>query len=126
MINIATLTMPYRCRLIIQAYRDWIKNDEKILDIGCGNGIVANFLIKHLEVNITGCDIENYLIYDLPFVKIAKDKFPFSNRRYDVALLNDVLHHIDLKDQKTVKTFLVSFLPYCILPRKEMKRCLIS
>ncbi len=102
MINIATLTMPYRCKLIMNAYKNWIKKSDRVLDMGCGNGAVANFLRINLGVNITVCDIENHLTYDLPFVKISNSRLPFSNKSYDVVLLNDVLHHVKMQDQRSI------------------------
>lgn len=95
MINLFQLTMPYRCGLIINAYKGWLKPHQKVLDIGCGNGIVANSLIQKYNIKVTVCDVENHLIYNFPFVKIRGDKLPFTNSRFDIVLLNDVLHHLE-------------------------------
>lgn len=99
MVNLFQLTMPYRCGLIINAYKNWLKPHQKVLDIGCGNGIVANSLIQKYNIKVTGCDVENYLAYKFPFVKIKGYKLPFFDKWFDVVLLNDVLHHLKKEEQ---------------------------
>ena len=100
--NISSITSPYRANLIIKTYRSWFKRDGKVLDVGCGTGIVANLLKKELGLKITGCDVKNYLVHNIPFVKIKGDRLPFSRRSFDVVLFNDVLHHIDKSKQEQV------------------------
>lgn len=100
--NISILTTPYRAKLILSIYKLWFKKNGKVIDVGCGTGIVANILKKELGVRIIGCDIKNYLIHDIPFVKIKSDELPFPNQSYDVVLFNDVLHHIDKPRQEHI------------------------
>src|SRR5438105_4931767 len=92
--NIYQVTSSYRTRLIISAYKKWLKPGERIIDIGCGTGVVTKILQEYFSANIIGCDIKNYLIYKIPFLKIKDNKIPSKNKYYDVATLNDVLHHI--------------------------------
>ena len=101
MITISEITMPFRCKIILKTYKRWLNKDDAVLDVGCGNGLVANYLKKYSEINIIVCDIENYLICDLPFRKISKNgRLPFPNKRFDTVLLNDVLHHLDRSRQE--------------------------
>ena len=100
--NISQITSKFRTKLIISVYAKWINPKETILDIGCGTGVVAKILEKHFYSKITGCDIKNYLIYKIPFIKIKNGKIPVKNNHFDVALLNDVLHHIDKDNQADV------------------------
>lgn len=93
--NIAKITGSYRTKLMINVYEKWIKHEDNILDVGCGTGIVAKILGDYFSVKITGTDIKNYLIYKIPFIKIVKNKIPVKSKSFDIALLNDVLHHID-------------------------------
>lgn len=95
--NFSKITSGYRTKLIISAYKDWIKKDDNIIDVGCGTGIVGKILANHFSAKITGCDIKNYLTYKIPFVRIKNYSIDIKNKSYDVALLNDVLHHIDKK-----------------------------
>lgn len=94
--NISKFTAPFRSQLIIDAYRPWVNKDGKIVDIGCGNGVTTKKIIENFQVDVTGCDIENYLDVTLSFYLIPKSgRLPFPNQSFDFAMLNDVLHHID-------------------------------
>lgn len=100
--NISSITTPYRSKLIASIYKNWFKTNGKTLDIGCGTGIVAHYLKEELGLKITCCDIKNYLVYDIPFVKLKGNKLPFPDSSYDVVLFNDVLHHIEKPKQEQV------------------------
>ncbi len=97
--HITKITTSYRFRLIINTYRDWLKRNDRVLDIGCGNGIISKLLINNLRIQITGCDIKNYLIYNIPFVKFNGSKLPFKKNEFDAVILNDVLHHLPYLEQ---------------------------
>ena len=81
-------------------YKKWLKQKERVLDIGCGNGIITKLLIDHFSLEMIACDVNNYLIYNLPFIKIKNGKIPKFKKRFSAALLNDVLHHISKRDQE--------------------------
>ncbi|MBU1032286.1 methyltransferase domain-containing protein [Patescibacteria group bacterium] len=100
--NFSKITGSYRTKLIISAYKNWIKPNESILDVGCGTGIVTKILEDYFSTNITGCDIKNYLIYKIPFLKIKDNKIPVKDARFSIALLNDVLHHVPKQYQADV------------------------
>lgn len=100
LINPSKLTSKYRANLILKTYSKFLKKTDKILDLGCGTGVVMNLLEKKLELKITGCDIKNYLLHPAPFILIKeKSKLPFKNKSYNVVMLNDVLHHVEEVDQ---------------------------
>lgn len=95
-LNISQFTSPFRSKLIVKSFRPWVKRNEKVLDIGCGTGITAKVVIENFRVVVTGCDVKNYLIFDMPFYPISKkSKLPFRKQEFDLAMLNDVLHHVD-------------------------------
>lgn len=100
--NISKFTSGYRTKLIISVYRRWIKPKNTILDIGCGTGVVTKILGEYFTSQITGADIKNYLIYKIPFLRISNGKIPSKGKIFNIALLNDVLHHIDKENQVDV------------------------
>lgn len=97
--NTSQLTSTYRTKLIISAYKKWIKKGDSIIDIGCGTGVVTKNLTKYFSSKITGADIKNYSLYKMPFIKIAKGKIPIKNNMFEFSMFNDVLHHINREDQ---------------------------
>lgn len=99
-LSFSQLTSPFRSKLIVKHFREWIKNNQKILDIGCGTGITTKVVIENFKISVTGCDVVNDLVFDIPFYRISKnDRLPFKNKSFDLAMLNDVLHHVDKSHQ---------------------------
>lgn len=87
-------TLLYRSKIIIRAYKDWIYPSQVVLDVGCGNGVVADELRKHFLCKVAGTDIIDYRKREIPF-KIMADpaKLPFRNNEFDICMFNDALHH---------------------------------
>tara|TARA_Y100000034_G_scaffold45936_1_gene56490 strand:+ start:20109 stop:20732 length:624 start_codon:yes stop_codon:yes gene_type:complete len=75
-----------------------IKENSKVLDIGCNNGIFRNF-IRNCEYY--GVDIDKNLVNELIKKNIKakqadlnKDEIPFKNQKFDYILLLDILEHV--------------------------------
>lgn len=83
-----------------KAYDKWLKGTEASLDVGCGRGTITKMLTDHYKLKMYATDIKNYLIYDIPFRKMLKDKLPLYNKKFDAIFLNDVLHHIPKEKQE--------------------------
>lgn len=77
----------------------------KIIDLGCGEGIIASFLARNQNRQITGVDIN---IRRLPSTSEKNLRFEKADiRNYnlksaDGVVLSDVLHHINYSDQEKV------------------------
>ncbi len=100
MIKLADITSKIRAKIIIQAYEDWLKPQTKLVDVGCGTGVVAFEISKSIRTDVYGCDVQNYLLRKIKFKKIKSDnRLPFPDKSFDLALLNDVLHHVNHVDQ---------------------------
>ncbi len=71
----------------------WIPSG-KCLDIGSGNGLVAQHISKNTDTQVTALDVGDFSI--LPEVKTVVydgDKMPFPQGAFGAGLLLTVLHH---------------------------------
>lgn len=101
-----------------------IKEGERVLDIGCGNGIVAFDIAKSTGAYVTGIDKEKTNIlsarskwkhHRLNFVLGDALLIP-SQRKYDVIILSNVLEHIENRI-KFLERLLINVQPNRILVR---------
>lgn len=75
-----------------------------VLDIGCGNGIVAAHL-NNQGYQVTCADIDDYraeVAKTLPFIQInaGQDDYALVKGQWDASLLLYVLHHMPEKEQE--------------------------
>lgn len=89
-----------RAKRIASFYRDYLKAQDKVLDIGCGNGEIMIELqrVLNIKLDLIGTDIVNYNP-PFQFRLIEGDKLPFKDREFDTAMLNGVLHHVPYNGQ---------------------------
>ena len=73
--------------------QDFIKKGSKILDLGCGSGIIGNTFQDFFQAKVLGVDIKDCRVLPLPFQIIDGFHLPFSENSFDVVLINYVLHH---------------------------------
>lgn len=96
-------TSYYRSKIIADCYRSWLENGAKVLDVGCGNGLVSFYLKNTFNLMLTGCDVLNRLQTNTPFkIILNPHRLPFSNRSFDIIMFNDCLHHCDPETQKAL------------------------
>lgn len=86
---------------------DLPSNDEKILDLGCGNGIFTSKLLKSRK-NVIGLDLKT------GYTKLAAERIkehvilgngcelPLKNNCLERVLLIHVLHHVDEQTQQII------------------------
>lgn len=92
---LADYTSIIRGELIIGAYKEWLQPNEKVLDVGCGNGVVSSQIAKKFNLKIYGCDTLNYLTKKISFKLIKEENsLPFKKQEFNTSMFNDVLHHI--------------------------------
>jgi len=77
-----------------------LKPGSKILDVGCGNGLLCNWL-EDRGFEVTGLDIVpgpyNRDKYEFVLHDLQKGKLPFENNAFDCVLCFDVFEHIHLR-----------------------------
>ena len=100
--KLANITSKYRAKLIVQVYSSWIKKGSKVLDVGCGTGVVADYISKKLSLTVSGCDIDKYLLTDITFFKMKSISELPDSKRYDFSMFNDMLHHTNYENQITL------------------------
>jgi ubiquinone/menaquinone biosynthesis C-methylase UbiE len=87
--------------------KKFIPKGSRILDLGCGSGIVAKNLADFFESLMVGVDIKDSRVVNIPFKIIDGKNIPFRDNEFDVCFVNYVLHHSEdpeilLKEAKRV------------------------
>jgi ubiquinone/menaquinone biosynthesis C-methylase UbiE len=84
---------------LIDELKKHIKEDEKVLDLGCGNGRLYK-IFENKNINYTGVDFSENLIkkdiekYGNHFKTADILSLPFSEEKFDSVWAIAVLHHI--------------------------------
>ncbi len=87
-------TCTIRGKILLDTFGDWLKSDYNVLDIGCGNGTIANIVKEKYGCNIEGTDILDFIEFDIPFKKMENETtLDYDNKSFDISMLNDMLHH---------------------------------
>jgi ubiquinone/menaquinone biosynthesis C-methylase UbiE len=83
----------YRKRAVYYSglIKDYIKKNEKVLDIGAGSGYIAEILSK--KADLTLLDIKDYNQTRLPLKLYDGKNIPFKDNSFDAALILTVLHY---------------------------------
>ncbi|CEG13820.1 SAM-dependent methyltransferase [groundwater metagenome] len=105
--------------------RDWIKEDSKIIDLGCGNGSLIRFILKKKNVYAQGIDISQSGIEiclknniqakvgcidkEETYKKYKKDEFDYTicNVTIQMVMCPEIL----LKEMKRISRFQIILFP---------------
>jgi ubiquinone/menaquinone biosynthesis C-methylase UbiE len=99
--KLANITSVYRSKLIAKTFESWLSKDKRVLDVGCGTGIVSFQLKKQFNIKVTGCDIDKYTLVNIPYKQMNSiDNIPFPKHSFDTSLFIDVLHHMNYQNQE--------------------------
>ena len=82
----------------------------RILEVGCGNGNVANHLSQHLDVQVWGGDLfAEALAFsqersDLPLIQLDTYRLPFDGS-LDLVCMFDVLEHLQAESETLAEAY---------------------
>ena len=85
---------PQRWKYLVKHLSPYLNYSQKILDVGAGDGGLANELAKKLgTISITGVDVYLQLKTFIPITQYDGKTLPFPNNSFDNVMIVDVLHH---------------------------------
>ena len=87
---------PKRRKVIVRALTPFFSGERTVLDVGCGDGKLAQELKKQCHrIIIHGADnhISSGYGHPVPCVRFDGGCLPFPDKSYDTCMLIDVLHH---------------------------------
>lgn len=78
----------------------FFKKGELVLDVGCGDGVVGDFLQKNVGVKIIGIDISKQAVKKAnkkgikAYVASSEEAFPFKENSFDAVFWGDNIEHL--------------------------------
>lgn len=96
----SALVHPRRVRVLADLLAPLIPNGATLLDVGCGDGLVAASIAKRRpDVSITGVDVLARPGAAIPVATFDGLRIPLPAGSVDVVMLVDVLHHAASPEQ---------------------------
>ena len=88
----------------VRPFESFLKKEEKIVDIGSGNGLITHFF-RGKGHRVTPVDVVDLAYNDSVRPTVYDGKtMPFSDKHFDTALLLTVLHHCEQPDAVLTET----------------------
>lgn len=86
-----------RVDTLCEHFAKLLPENATILDVGCGNGLIARRLQHHYrpDVTIRGIDVLLQEEKHIPIEQFDGETFPCEDDTYDVVMFVDVLHHTE-------------------------------
>lgn len=85
-----------RVRVICDLLSEWIPENASVVDIGCGDGLLAKELrSQRPDIRIQGLDVLVRADTAVPVTAFDGKEIPLQDNEVDIALLVDVVHHAE-------------------------------
>jgi ubiquinone/menaquinone biosynthesis C-methylase UbiE len=87
---------PRRVRVLAQSISELVQPDSRLLDVGCGDGLVAREVAQRRpDIHTVGIDVLVRTSARIPVSAFDGQNIPFPDGAFDSVMLIDVLHHSD-------------------------------
>jgi len=80
--------------------RDYVRQGDSILDVGCGTGYLSKYLKEIYAVEPIGVDVKDFREHPIAFRTFEGTSIPFPERTFDHVLISYALHHV--QDPRTL------------------------
>jgi len=81
-------------RAVCHECEDFIEKGSKILDLGCGRGVLTIALRDYFQAESVGIDIKDQrVLKNFPFQIYDGENLPFPDNSFNITFMGYVLHH---------------------------------
>ena len=71
-----------------------VKKGDKVLDVGCGNGLFGKAVADEFGARVSGVDVADYKAAKIPIKIYDGHTIPHKDNAFDVVILAFMLHHV--------------------------------
>lgn len=100
--NVGDMALKRRAKKVIGGLE--LKNGDKVLEVGCGNGYYLSLLNRlGIKLNLTGIDIDKLALKDakkfindnkVKVITADASKIPFPSNSFDKIVMSEVIEHV--------------------------------
>jgi ubiquinone/menaquinone biosynthesis C-methylase UbiE len=73
--------------------RDYIRPNDKVLDVGCGTAYLTECVAELFGADVMGLDVQDIRVAQIPFHQFDGTSIPFPDQSFDHVVLSFTLHH---------------------------------